>query len=412
MSALRCTIPALLLVTGVTAVASTSQVQAAAPTCAGEPATIVGSSRADDLVGTRKRDVIVGLGGDDVIAGRGGDDLICGGAGADELRGGGGNDSLHGDSDRLGSDVTGTYLVGDVLHGGPGDDRLDGGFDDRSAQARRQPDTVSWEDAPGGVVVDLAAGMASGLGSDRISANRRLRVVGSQFADQIVGSIRPDVISGEGGDDQIRAGAGADTIFTERSKVGPDVLPDDDVVDAGPGDDLVSSQAGADRLLGGDGDDFLEAYSDEPTTVVAGSGNDYVAQHLVGASGAKTWGGPGTDVVSLFGKPLEGGASRTEVTVDLRTKTVSSDVPAATGRFGGFEQHRLIGRLAWRFHGTSGPDRLSTPTGGPLSAWTYEGNDSVTASDRADFVHAGPGTDVVWGRGGDDTCRSAERGVC
>ena len=103
---------------------------------------------------------------------------------------------------------------------------------------------------------------------------------------------------------------------------------------------------------------------------------------------------------------------RTEFTVVLRTKTVSSDVPAASGQLGGFEQHRLMGRLAWRFHGTSGPDRLWTPTGGPLSAWTYEGNDSVTASDRADFVHAGPGTDVVWGRGGDDTCRSAERGAC
>jgi hypothetical protein len=64
------------------------------------------------------------------------------------------------------------------------------------------------------------------------------------------------------------------------------------------------------------------------------------------------------------------------------------------------------------FHGTPAADRVWAITGGPLRAWTYAGNDSVTATDRADFVNAGLDTDVVWGRDGADTCRSAERGTC
>jgi Ca2+-binding RTX toxin-like protein len=413
VSAVRVTAPALLLVSGLAAGAPAVPVQAAVPTCAGERATLVGTARPDNLVGTPGRDVIVGRAGDDVIHGRGGRDLICGGGDADELRGGPGDDSLRGAGDRLGSDVTGTYLVGDVLLGGPGDDRLAGGFDDRSAQTRRRPDTVSWADSPRGVVVDLVAGTATGLGVDTIPPATRLRVQGSPYADQITGSRRPDVIAGEAGDDRISAGGGADKVFTERATIPAGALDDADVVDAGPGPDLVSSQAGQDRLQAGEGDDFVEAYSSAPTTVVAGAGDDYVAQHLVDSSGAGTFAGTGVDRVSLYGKPLEGRSPRVQVTLDLRSGTTTADVgPAATGRIGGYEQHRLIGNLAWEFHGRTVTDRVWAITGGPLRAWTYAGNDTVTATDRVDFVDAGPGTDVVWGRGGADTCRSAERGKC
>ncbi|MGH3307960.1 MAG: calcium-binding protein [Nocardioides sp.] len=413
MSAVRLTAPALLLVAGLTAGAPAAQVQAAVPTCAGQRATLVGTARSDDLVGTRGRDVIVGRAGDDVINGRGGNDLICGGADADELRGGPGGDSLHGSADRLGSDVTGTFLVGDVLLGGRGDDRLLGGFDDRSAQARRRPDTVSWMDSPRGVVVDLVSGTATGFGTDTIPPSTRLGVQGSPYADQITGSARPDVLAGQAGDDQITAGGGADKVFTEAATIPADTFDDDDVVDAGPGPDLVSSQAGQDRVLGGEDDDFIEAYSPAATTVLAGAGDDYVAQDLVDTPGAHTDGGTGIDRVALYGTRLEGRSPRVEVTVDLRSGSTSSNVvPAATGRIGGYEQHRLIGNLAWVFHGRTVVDRVWAITGGPLRAWTYAGNDTVTATDRVDFVDAGLGIDVVWGRGGADTCRSAERGTC
>lgn len=89
--------------------------QDGAPTCAGQPATIVGTPGADELVGTSGSDVIVGLGGNDVIVGRGGDDLLCGGPGRDEMRGGRGNDVIVGGR------------ADDRLFGGGGNDTLRGG---------------------------------------------------------------------------------------------------------------------------------------------------------------------------------------------------------------------------------------------------------------------------------------------
>ncbi len=51
--------------------------------CAGRPATIVGTNDADVLIGTPGPDVIAARGGDDIVWGRGGDDVICGGDGSD-----------------------------------------------------------------------------------------------------------------------------------------------------------------------------------------------------------------------------------------------------------------------------------------------------------------------------------------
>jgi hypothetical protein len=65
---------------------------AAAETCAGLKATIVGTPGPDVLTGTPGRDVIVARGGNDVIRARGGDDIICAGAGDDRIFGGKGLD--------------------------------------------------------------------------------------------------------------------------------------------------------------------------------------------------------------------------------------------------------------------------------------------------------------------------------
>ncbi len=97
---------------------------AAAPLCAGRPATVTGTARPDRLKGTAGPDVIAGLGGADVIDGLGGADVLCGGPGADLLRGGGGRDVLVGGA---GPDRLLGGLGPDRLLGGPGADRLLGG---------------------------------------------------------------------------------------------------------------------------------------------------------------------------------------------------------------------------------------------------------------------------------------------
>lgn len=69
---------------------------AAAPTCGGRVATIVGTAGPDRLHGTSGPDVIVGRAGHDEIEGRGGNDVICGNRGNDELEGNRGRDRLYG----------------------------------------------------------------------------------------------------------------------------------------------------------------------------------------------------------------------------------------------------------------------------------------------------------------------------
>ncbi len=87
----------------------------AALTCAGQKATIVGTSGPDRLKGTVGADVIATKGGDDRVFGLRGDDVVCGGAGADVIRGQGGDDTLRG------------VLGEDELRGGAGANRCRGG---------------------------------------------------------------------------------------------------------------------------------------------------------------------------------------------------------------------------------------------------------------------------------------------
>lgn len=79
------------------------QVAAAAPpVCAGQPATIVGTSGDDDVFGTPGDDVVWLGPGDDRYDSSGGHDLVCLGSGRDQ------------------ADVSGTGTV----HGGPGEDTV------------------------------------------------------------------------------------------------------------------------------------------------------------------------------------------------------------------------------------------------------------------------------------------------
>ena len=381
------------------------------PTCEGKTATVIGTNGPDTLSGTAKRDVIVGLGGDDVIQGKGGDDLLCGGNGSDRLFGDAGNDQLYGGFDRLGDDPAGTYLLGDVLDGGEGDDLLVGVYDQRRVDGHRLPDTFSFVESPTGVVVDLSAwpGVATGQGTDSLRFGQHVGVRGSSYADTITGSDGSDDLAGRAGDDTVRGGPGKDALFGE--EVGGEAA--DDLLMGGPGPDLLGSYAGRDDVRGGKGDDFIEAYSDRPTRVSGDTGNDYVAQNITAGSGSGSDGGGGRDTLALYGDLLVGNKPPTTFTIDLRSGTTSADLTeVATGTIGGFEEHRLVGNLRWRFHGSPAGDRIWAITGGPLRASTYGGNDWMKGTERNDLFNGGAGTDEVSPSGGDDTCRSIERGSC
>jgi Ca2+-binding RTX toxin-like protein len=275
-------------------------VLAGAPRCSGRRATIVGTARADVIRGTTGDDVILGLGGPDVINGRGGDDRICGGRGNDRLLGGAGSfDVVLGEAGN--DDVLGVGGF-DVLEGGPGDDLVDGGlgsFDVVSFFYASGPvtvdlltgtatggegsdtleaveqvegsqfndqltgdagpnifyahggddlvdgggglDWISFIFAPGPVIVDLAAGTATGNGADTLTGLER--VSGSRFNDTITGDAGPNEIDGDMGDDVLSGADGDDSL------IGGD---GNDLLDGGNGNDSLDGGPGTDTCTNGE----------------------------------------------------------------------------------------------------------------------------------------------------------------
>jgi Ca2+-binding RTX toxin-like protein len=258
--------------------------------CFGRRPTIVGTSRADVLEGTRRRDIISGLGGKDTIKGLGGDDLICGfngadtiigGSGADLLSGDAGNDSVSGgagDFDNLwgfsGNDalnggggfdwvlyrgapgpVTLDLSAGSAMGegtdtlsglegvvGSPFDDVLTGGDANNTFQAEDGNDTIdggggldfaSFFLSPAPVTVDLAAGTATGEGTDTLTGIEN--VVGSgDFGDTLTGDAQDNFLFGSGGDDSVSGSDGNDEL------------------DGGDGTDALDGGIGTDTCLNGE----------------------------------------------------------------------------------------------------------------------------------------------------------------
>lgn len=146
------------------------------PTCAGVPATIVGTRNDDVLQGTEGRDVIFAAQGNDTIDGLGGDDLICSGFGDDLVLGGAGNDTIFSGP---GKDRVRGGLGADVINGGHGHDDIEG---------NQGPD-----DLRGFTGRDYVKG---GQGNDKI--------LGGAGNDRLVGGNGNDRIFGGNGFDRCR----------------------------------------------------------------------------------------------------------------------------------------------------------------------------------------------------------------
>jgi Ca2+-binding RTX toxin-like protein len=103
------------------------------------------------------------------------------------------------------------------VSGSTGDDALDGGAG---------LDRLDYTTTAGAVTLDLAAGTATGDGSDTIE---RVEIVWGTSGDDVLrGSSMPDVIDGRAGDDVLAGRGGDDTLNGS--------LGTDDI-DGGPGTD-------------------------------------------------------------------------------------------------------------------------------------------------------------------------------
>lgn len=368
----------ILLVAILFAAAAPAEAAGRVPACFGRAATLVGTL-GDDVLRAGRDDVVNGLGGDDVIYGHEWSDALCGGAGddwirgthpdADLINGGDGNDWIYGraQSDRLYGGAGDDVLVGDrpgpalwrygsahdrlyggsgndrllgfahvdELYGGAGDDLLEGGADSDKLFPEGgddvvrggddpDPDMVVYEDAPGPVTVDLAAGVASGDGADRLEEVEDAS--GSAFDDHFFGSAEPNFFAGGEGADYMDGREGDDGFTPDMRAVYGGVVPvdrpGDDVVEGGPGKDmLMISPADPDMPLEvdltigralGDGTDLLSSIESLSLGSYAGVraiGNDEDNLIYVYAGGAyiEARGGDDWIVVNVSDSEIDGG---------------------------------------------------------------------------------------------------------
>jgi len=255
-------------------------------------AAILGDARANVLNGTAKNDYMFGLAGRDTLKGNGGHDNLDGGSGNDTLIGGVGNDTYHvrdladvvreaagGGTDSVRSYVTAYTLpsfveyarivatgaanltgneLNNVLHAGVGDNVLNGGDG---------IDTVSYAAGTtgnSGVTVSLAVSAAQdtgGSGSDTLENIERL--IGSAFADTLIGNDLDNVLSGSGGQDTLTGGAGNDIFdFNALADSGSNTGTADIITDFSVGDLLDLSTIDAKTTTAAVNDAFSAVFVD------------------------------------------------------------------------------------------------------------------------------------------------------
>jgi len=225
----------------------------------GQPTTLDGGPGDDTLQGGPSTDTLIGGDGDDTLEGR---------EAADHLDGGAGDDVLSGDGN--------TDVAPDTIDGGPGTDTI----------------ATDWEDA-GHKPVSLTLGGGAddgrpGEGDDvrdveHVSTYAASTISGTDADEtlEVVQTTAPSTISGNGGNDTIKASDGADRI---------DGGAGDDAIDGGFGNDTITGGPGRDDIAadarGGDcgpvwckypfGNDTVYAQDGEQDSITCGFGEDTV----------------------------------------------------------------------------------------------------------------------------------------
>ena len=339
-----------------------------------------GADGNDNLKGGAGNDTITGGGGNDFLYGGDGDDSLDGGEGGDYFFGGKGNNTLNGGggpSDTasyseatasvsaslvtgIKTNIDGTdslisieaitggafndTLTGDAgynfLNGGGGNDTLDGGAGS---------DSVHFG-GPTGVVVNLAEGISRVMtGGEAVQGNDGTDTliniedaIGSQYADELIGSAADNWLEGMGGNDTINGGAGQDTVSyrklelqglnvtgvtvnlqsqTATGGAGNDTLtaienvkgsPYSDTLTGSTGNNIFYATAGNDTVLGGGGDDeisFLEVGNENWLLITTGVTVDLSVGQMSYSLGTMQFSGIAKVTGSKFDDTLTGDAN-------------------------------------------------------------------------------------------------------
>jgi Ca2+-binding RTX toxin-like protein len=378
------------------------------PHCGVGSQEFVGGAGDDTVFGERGNDILRGGEGNDRLYGGIGDDLLEGGPGNDLLSGGFGADAIDGGE---GSDfVRGDATVDTIVDTGtaPGDvDTLSfatgatPGFGNTPpyADLPPYPDFSTHAGFPTGangrgVYLDLTSGAhgnafdggaASGGGADNIAGADFERIIGTPFADYIVGSKPGQQIYGGGGGDVLISGGVGTQLFG-----GAD---NDDCVGEATTSGCESTAAAG------------PASRAEPTKVEVGEmvegATDQAELYLVAAAS-----GTPADTIAV----TTAGAAPSE-TVTFTRSGGSEFAPPGLGctlQPGGAAVVCAPGAPldSVTVAGLGGNDVLAAPALGETTSLVLlggEGNDTLTGGEFSDDTLVdGPGNDVLHGGAGDD----------
>lgn len=386
---------------------------------------LIGTAGDDVLTGTNDADLILGGVGDDWLAGGGGSDWIFGGAGRDQLFGELGHDSLLGGP---GDDVLWGGMGNDTLDGGAGVDQVsgDGGVDRLQIRGNEAVDDVllggpefdDLEFLAGTGEAALPRFSVAATSIERVLGNGQGWVgsdddddinlagltfttlsplayvdgragddtlIGSAFADWLIGGVGNDLLVGGGGADRLDGGVGDDEL---RGDLG------DDVLDGGPGDDGLYGDGGNDRFLVR-GDELVRdrVFGGGNTDRIVNVGDgDVELSNFRGASQAiEYWEGGGYGIVGTAGDDF----------FDFRNHPAATDAYAASTVV--FVAVTWVDGRAGNdvIYGTNGDDRLR---GGPADDRLFglHGDDLLEGELGDDFLQGGAGSDTLRGDEGAD----------
>lgn len=436
---------------------------------------VTGGQGDDTLIGGAGDETLEGRGGDDTLDGAAGADILAGGSGTDTLIAGAGDDTLIG-GDLSSDDGTSTDLSVDIadysanaapiaidmtaagtfggvsagtVDGGAdsgvdivvgierflatdGDDSFSAGtdfvgsgvgfieFEGRGGNDQIVGDgatRISYRSADSGVVVDLAAGTATGdlsVGND--SFTDVSQAFGSAHNDTLLGSNAADdtLIGGDGADlidgrdgfdtaDYTEAAAGVtvdlalgralddgfgkvDTLVGIEAAVGSGF---GDTLTGTGGDNRLTGNAGDDTLIGKEGDDTLEGGSGADL-LEGGDGNDTID----GGDGADLLdGGSGNDL--LIGGSADGDSAIDAVDYSAFGGPISVNMTAA-GTIGGFSAGSVFDAASGATDTIVGVERI---VGTAQNDTFVVGGTFV--SDFTDYVEfeGGAGDDLIVGNG-------------
>ncbi|MDJ0825032.1 MAG: calcium-binding protein [Rhodobacter sp.] len=317
----------------------------------------------ETLAGTEGADTLVGAEANLQVLGLGGDDVLRSQSGQNLLDGGGGRDCA--DYSTAALAVEADLTDGFALVGADWSDQLvgiehlvGGAFDD-----------VLSGDGGGNELFGAAGADAllGAAGSDELTGGTGAdTLTGGDGNDTLYGNTSTDMLMGGGGADEVRGGSGQDVLY---GGAGDDYLIGHDGWDSlfgEAGDDELRGSTGADTLRGGAGDDALHG----------GTGVDRL---YGGDDDDRIWGNQGAD-------PLYGEAGRDELFGGSAIDTLS----------GGTGNDTL-----W---GNEGADDLFGNSGNDL-LYGGTGNDNQSGGPGNDTIYGGQGLDTLNGSGGDDWLR-------